>query len=638
MVIIVEKKSIALLLTVLLVASITIGLFALPQLNLLPRRLEGLKTFRNTGELEFFLEANTLREWYPGIRMPGVMVMESQAETPAAGPDAKASSEVDFSQTNVQVEGIDEVDYVKTDGEYIYLVSDNRIIIVKAYPLDEASVVSMIAINNTPIRGIYVYKDRLIAVAEWGRYYILEGPAPAVETVDTSTETKAIMPMPSTPITSVFIYDIQDRESPELVRNVSFTGWINDNRLLDNILYLVVTEPTHVYNYEKETQELMLPIYYINGEKHDIDPNEIYYSGDMKDSGFQYTILFAFDVESFDYDYVTILTGYTNVLYMSYNNIYLTQPEWRQDVFSGNEYKSLTKIYRFSVDGLTITPEAVGEVPGSINNQLQLDEYKGFLRVSTYGWKEIKVGPAFRVETYTNIFVLNMDLDIVGSITGIAESEQLYATRFMGDYAYLVTFRRIDPFFVIDLSNPTSPKILGELKIPGFSSMLQPLWNNLVLGIGYEVDNQTRIMRLKLSLFDVSDPSNPKEIGKLIYKEAGWAWSEAAYNHRAILKIDKYNYVGIPVKEDSVYIDPATGVKKLREGYLMINASIEGLEKAGLLIIERTLNETNWYWSPYTRGVYIDNILYIVTTGQINIYQLPNLQYNTTIAISLPQS
>jgi uncharacterized secreted protein with C-terminal beta-propeller domain len=201
-----------------------------------------------------------------------------------------------------------------------------------------------------------------------------------------------------------------------------------------------------------------------------------------------------------------------------------------------------------------------------------------------------------------------------------------------------VTFRRIDPFFVMDLSNPTSPKILGELKIPGFSSMLQPLWNNLVLGIGYEVDNQTRIMRLKLSLFDVSDPSNPKEIGKLIYKEADWAWSEAAYNHRAILKIDKYGYVGIPVREDTVYIDPATGVKKLREGYLMLNASQEGLEKIGLLTIERTLNETYWYRSPYTRGVYIDDILYIVTTGQINIYQLPDLLYNSTIPMPTPQS
>ncbi len=633
-----EKKSIALLLTVLLVASITIGLFALPQLNLLPRSLEGLKTFRNTGELEFFLEANTLKEWYPGIRMPGVMVLESQAETPAAGIGAKGPSEVDFSQTNVQVEGIDEVDHVKTDGEYIYLVSDNRIIIVKAYPLDDAGVVSVITINNTPIGGVYVYKDRLIAVAEWGRYYILEGAAPAVETVDTSAEPKALMPMPSMPITSVYIYDIQDRETPELVKNISFTGWINDNRLLDNILYLVITEPTHVYNYEKEIQELVLPTYYIDGDKYDIDPNEIYYSGDMKDTGFQYTILFAFDLESFDYDYVTVLTGYTNVLYMSYNNIYLTQPEWKSNVFSRNEYKSMTKIYRFSVDGLTITPEAVGEVPGSINNQLQLDEYKGFLRVSTYGWKEVRTGPAFRVETYTNIFVLNMDLDIVGSITGIAESEQLYATRFMGDYAYLVTFRRIDPFFVMDLSNPTSPKILGELKIPGFSSMLQPLWNNLVLGIGYEVDNQTRIMRLKLSLFDVSDPSNPKEIGKLIYKEADWAWSEAAYNHRAILKIDKYGYVGIPVREDTVYIDPATGVKKLREGYLMLNASQEGLEKIGLLTIERTLNETYWYRSPYTRGVYIDDILYIVTTGQINIYQLPDLLYNSTIPMPTPQS
>jgi len=198
-----------------------------------------------------------------------------------------------------------------------------------------------------------------------------------------------------------------------------------------------------------------------------------------------------------------------------------------------------TGIVRVSTDGFAV--EASGVVPGTPLNQFSLDEYDGHLRIATTtgdmgGWFW-QFGMGGRGESVNDVYVLDMDLEQVGAALGMGLDERIYSVRFLGDKGYVVTFKQIDPFYVLDLSNPKSPEIKGELKIPGFSSYLHPVRENLILGIGRE-DNQ-----VKLSLFDVSNPSKPTEKDKYTLKEY---WSDIQNTHHAFLLDDKFEVFFLP--------------------------------------------------------------------------------------------
>jgi uncharacterized secreted protein with C-terminal beta-propeller domain len=195
-----------------------------------------------------------------------------------------------------------------------------------------------------------------------------------------------------------------------------------------------------------------------------------------------------------------------------------------------------TGIVKITIDNFEV--KSTGSVPGVPLNQFSLDEYQGNLRIATTtGRRSILPGFAGRGESLNDVYVLDDNLKQTGSVLNLGLTEQIYSVRFIEDKGYVVTFRRIDPFYVLDLANPKNPQLKGELKIPGYSSYLHPISKDKILGIGEE-DN-----RVKISLFDVADPSNPTETAKYNLDEY---FSEIAQTHHAFLLDDKFNVFFLP--------------------------------------------------------------------------------------------
>jgi uncharacterized secreted protein with C-terminal beta-propeller domain len=199
-----------------------------------------------------------------------------------------------------------------------------------------------------------------------------------------------------------------------------------------------------------------------------------------------------------------------------------------------------TGVVKIGAENLDI--QAAGTVPGKLLNQFSMDEYKGDLRAATtvgqnfFGWS-FGFGSGAASETANDVYILGDDLKIEGSVVDLGKGEQIYSVRFIADKGYVVTFRQVDPFYVLDLSDPMNPAKAGELKIPGYSSYLHPISKDRILGIGEENN------KVKISLFDVSDPADPTEIAKYNLDEY---YSEVSANHHAFLQDAKHNAFFLP--------------------------------------------------------------------------------------------
>ena len=244
-----------------------------------------------------------------------------------------------------------------------------------------------------------------------------------------------------------------------------------------------------------------------------------------------------------------------------------------------------TDIVKINIDDLKV--ETIGIVPGSLLNQFSLDEYEKNLRVA------VTVGENFlwgaRIETENDIYVLDKNLKVVGSAQGLGAGERIYSARFIGDKGYLVTFRQTDPFYVLDLSNPNNPQVKGELKIPGYSSYLDPIAENRILGIGKEGSE------VKISLFDVSSPTNPQEVSKYILKEY---WSDILNTHHAFLSDEKHKIFFLPgsnggyvfsYENDSLKLQKAVSDMQAKRA-LFINDYLYIVGENKIVV----LNETDW--------------------------------------------
>ncbi|MBT8171547.1 beta-propeller domain-containing protein, partial [Candidatus Bathyarchaeota archaeon] len=254
------------------------------------------------------------------------------------------------------------------------------------------------------------------------------------------------------PTTTVKVYDISDKENPTLSRDFSIDGNYFNSRMIGNYVYIIAT----MYTY-RTTTDIALPRIHTGNETETIPAKEIYYSN-LTDSSYTFTTIVALNIENDNQEptHETILMGGTSSIYVSQNNIYLTFPDY---TWQENETMK-TKINRAKIDQEKITFVAQGQVPGYLLNQFSMDEYNDYFRITTTlpsNWRTF----AEQETSKNNVYVLDMDLNIVGQIEDLAPGEQIYSTRFMGNRCYMVTFRNIDPLFVIDLSDPTSPTVLG---------------------------------------------------------------------------------------------------------------------------------------------------------------------------------
>jgi uncharacterized secreted protein with C-terminal beta-propeller domain len=304
--------------------------------------------------------------------------------------------------------------------------------------------------------------------------------------------------------------------------------------------------------------------------------------------------------------------------------------------------QTTTVVHKIAISDGTITYIARGEVPGTLDNQFSMDEYNSNLRLATTSSVYTQSGQY----TYNNVFVLDGKMTTIGSLTHIAEQESIYSTRFIGDRLYMVTFRRIDPFFVIDLSSPENPKVLGQLKIPGYSDYLHPYDATHIIGIGKETMTNdwggVSTSGVKLALFDVTDVANPKQLDKVQIGDAG-SDSAALTDHHAFLFDKAKNLLVIPVR--AVTAAPVTpGTYYTGQQQIWYGAYVFGLTpQTGFTLrgtVQHGTGDNGYYYygsstSEVKRSLYIGNVLYTMSSKQIKANSLDDL--NTTIAtIPLP--
>jgi inhibitor of cysteine peptidase len=553
-----------------------------------------LSTFSSYEELKNFLTTNS-RTQGPFLFLgpldinsgPVRSMVESSQSAYFTAPGL--SPEPTYSTTNIQVAGVDEADIVKTDGEYIYLASGSNVFILKAYPAEEAKILSQVTFNDTSFGGIFVSRDSNRLVVLGCKYKFPEFGYRTSFIIDVKTFAD--------------VYDISNKSKPALLANFTMTGSYFNSRMIGDYVYFVVSQPSYVIY-----DTVILPKIYLNGERKEIGATEVLYS-DTSDNYFLYTTVVALNMQNATEQPTrkTIMLGGTSSMYVSLNNIYMTFPE-----LYGN-----TTIYRIRVENSTISPEAKGEVPGHELNQFSMDEYNNYFRIATTRW--------VNGTTQNNLYVLNMNLSIVGSLENIAPSETIDSARFIGNRCYLATsIVRRDPFFVIDVENATEPKILGYLKIPGFTRYLHPCDESHVIGVGRDENNS-----VKISLFDVSNVSDPVEIDMY---SVGGVWSDTLVltEHKAFLFDKSKDLLAIPV---SIYYN---GDKYWQwQGLYVFNITIsEGLVLRGNITHEEyggVFWDSN-YW--VNRALYIENVLYTVSDKKIKMNSLEDLTEIKEIQLS----
>jgi len=340
-----------------------------------------------------------------------------------------------------------------------------------------------------------------------------------------------------------------------------------------------------------------------------------------------YLLIAAFDLNDIgDGTVVDAFIGAGNNVYMSQDNLYVAV----------SRHNNNTAIYKFGVDGVDVDYVAKGEVPGNILNQFSMDEYKENFRIATTNWNNSR--------TTNNVYILDSAMKLTGKVEDIAPGERIYSARFMGEKGYLVTFEMVDPLFVLDLSNPQKPEILGALKIPGFSNYLHPLDDNHLLGIGKDTevmdrkDHTGKIVGqfvtekgMKLAIFDVTDVNNPKEKYSEIVGGRG-THSDVLYNHKALLFDTRNGTLAFPVTIYEEGNETNWGAFEF-QGAVVYNVSLtEGFTQKGRVthITNEEYTKAGYHYydgtSEVKRALYIGENLYVVSDRAISAHRMADLQ------------
>lgn len=456
----------------------------------------------------------------------------SEGMNTGAATDDLETDGFSFNETNAQVKGVLEADIIQNDGRYLYIVHQNdasKVVIVDAKDPKSLKSVAKISLPEndseyTTATDIFLYGDKLIILT--GTYN-----KPDTDTYNKYGRAEICCFEGSRGEKSgVVIYDISKKFSPKKTAEYSLDGGYVTTRLTGETLILITNYFVPLYNDDEELNKACIPSYFIGGKEFKIPADNISIIEDNKENTYTVILKINLNNQNANPDATAILGG-TADIYCTKSDLYLSRAVFNETDINNPGLE--TEIFRFEFTN-GIEYKSSVKIPGSVLNQFSMDEYNGFFRIATSD---------ANVQSY--ITVLDKDLNIIGQLDGIAPKESIYAVRFLGDTAYVVTFYQTDPLFVIDLSNPTAPEIVGELKIPGFSNMLHPYADGLLIGIGVDGNENGANGKVKVSLFDVSDKTNPKEISKAVVD--GGSYSAAQYNHKAFMKFSDTGEFAIPV-------------------------------------------------------------------------------------------
>lgn len=683
---------------------------------------ENMKQFKDADTVRAFLEKN-MNEGYIARSYGSTgmnLLMDSSESMGMSAPMAQkvangygggVSSE--YSPTNIQVQGVDEADIVKTDGSYIYTLSRGKglISVVQADQGDKhLELLASIPVDGTP-QDLFVDNNRLIVFGTDTNFYT----QPLYKTFIRGGS-----------YTFVDVYDITQKSKPLLVRNLKFEGNYVDARLIGDNVYFVVNSYGFTY-FEDEPllprvldQDKVLPqdissLYYfdipydnfnvttvagfnildtnstVNREHFLLDGTEnIYVSPTylyLAHTKYldQQIILFAAKKE-FLYDrlpqrdkqYIQEIEGISSHILSYreklqkieriYDRYILTLSEDESKVldkrvngYVEDFYKThineieQTVIQRIALDNSSLRYDGSGKVPGYILNQFSMDEYNGYFRIATTQGRNIpwflQNSTDFKdIKVSNNLYILDNNLSIAGMVEHIAPGEQIYSTRFMQDRVYMVTFKQVDPFFVIDTSNPVEPKILGKLKLPGYSEYLHPYNKDYIIGFGRDTttdkDGIVRQEGLKLSLFDVRDVTQPREVHSEVLGGRGSS-SVALADHKAFLFSKDKNLLVVPVTLREVSPDGIWGDISF-QGAVVYNVNEQGFKLRGKINHEKAQKITEsentgvnfapgepYYWIDRSiqRSLYIGDILYTIADDGIQSNSIDNLSFRSYVQL-----
>lgn len=612
----------------------------------------------------------------------GTVILNDAIATTAAPAAAEATGSVssakqeaytgssDYSTTNVQVEGVDEADIVKTDGKYLYQVNNSRIVVAEVYPSDKMKIKKVVSLDGADISPMELYLD--------DKHLVVIGSANSSIPVY-SSKSKSLIPSKrdyyySNNTVKMLIYDITDKDNIKKAREIELEGSYLSSRKIGSKLYLVSNKHLNYYDILENTEVNDTPSYrdtsikeaFINTDYEKIE----YFPGSIEPN---YMIAAGVDLDNPEEGVnVSTYLGSGESIYASAQNLYVAVTKHNimpEDIPGSIIYDSAapkkqevkisdreTVIYRFALNNGKLDYTGEGEVPGSILNQFSMDESGGYFRIAT------TKGDVWREGENTsknNMYVLDSELNICGSLEDVAPGERIYSVRFMGDRAYMVTFKKVDPLFVIDLKDTRNPKILGALKIPGYSDYLHPYDENHIIGFGkdtIELSNEgswgnsggtmAYYQGMKIALFDVSDVNNPKEKFKEIIGDRGTD-SELLRDHKALLFSKEKGIMAFPVtvmeikNRENITAGniPAYGSFAFQGAYIYNIDLNEGFKlKARISHINEDdylKSGDSWYDSSRNveRIIYIGDDIYTISKGMIKANSIKDMKEKGSLLI-----
>jgi uncharacterized secreted protein with C-terminal beta-propeller domain len=658
-----------------------------------------VRSFTSEVEFQSFI-SSTGSAGYGGVGFGRTAMMETAV---AMDSSAGAKAAPSYSTTNNQVAAVDEADIIKTDGEHIYTVTGQTLFIVKAG--EDAEVIATIDLKNTPT-GLFVQGDHL---AVFGEMYDLEefkriGFVPqrggmtffnvydisdrteptlvkeyrfegayfqgrmyddkAYIVVSTFPEGRTDMPTPviiedgrvrSMPVDDIYYFPIPyDNVQLATVHAIDLADlgsessvavtveWSNQLYMSEENIYIATTETINEWEMRQEIlAELIRP--QLTSADRDLiakieatDP-AVLTQAEKKQKIFQIYERYA---QFMDQDEQEDLQERLDA-------------ELKERL---EEYESMTYTILTRIDIDTLSVEATGDVPGTLNNQFALDESNGVLRVATtiqprWNWGRpmpVDIGiatadavapdepiaekrimpPVEQSQSTNNVYTLGMDLQVIGELEGLAPGESIFSTRFMSDRLYMVTFRQVDPFFVIDLSDPAKPREMGQLKIPGFSRYLHPYDENIIIGIGRDATDMGRQQGLKISLFDVTDPAKPTELAKWIAEDQ-YSQSAAEWEHKAFLFDKEKELLVIPAY--SYNWDYRGGSTQNYNGAMVFRITAQDIEMRG--IVDHSDGKQQ-YGPSVERSLWIEDLLYTKSPNLLRVNEISDLSSVANVTLT----
>lgn len=506
--------------------------------------------------------------------------MQYTAENAEGGSMAR-----DYSETYKQLETVDEADIIKNNGEYIFWINSERnvVSIYKGKELvseiDDFDSEKYDGTENEYFIDMFLYNEKLI-LNSW----------------KSSFEDGLIRDFT---ITSV--YNISDIENPEKINSFAQSGSYISSRITDGQLYVATNE--YIYSeYCKDYRDYVPCVAEDGGKTEPIALDSIYYCDSPSDTG--YLIVSSINVENGEKAVSSkALFGGGSDIYCNENNMYVAMNKFVWKPILSTE-DSRCQIVKIKLGKENIDFVAVGEVDGNTHNQFSMDEKDGYLRVATTSINSSG-------ENVNNLYVLDENLEKVGEVTDFAKNESIQAVRFIGDMAYVITYEQIDPLFVIDVSDPAVPQIKGSVEISGFSSLLVPVDENTLLGIGYETkvnDIGITVDGIKLALFDISNPESPKVLDSYVKNDAD---SDAQSNHHALVVNREKGYYAIPY--NAFYYTDSGEYEEYHNsdvGVLMFSV------KDNKIVVENDFSAENKNECYSSRCTYIDDSVYLFQYGQ----------------------